>query len=111
MKTFLFLLAAALLTAPLTADDKSSNPTNAAVQAISRGTVTEYIPGTTFVVRESSGPIVYVQGQDVIYTTKTGVILTQDAARALIKVGTPVTVHYDTRGDTRVLTRVVVDED
>lgn len=112
MKTFILLLATSLLTfSGITADDKNANPTNAAVQSISQGTITEYTPGTTFVVREAAGPIVYIQGEKVTYVTKSGTVLTEADVKSRIKVGTPVTVHYGTHGETRIVNRVVLGED
>ena len=77
----------------------------------STGTVAEYAPGSTFVVKETSGPVKYRYGKQVTYVTKGGKTLTDDEVRTRIKVGAPVSVHYSTEGEDRVISRVEVDED
>ena len=75
------------------------------------GTVSEYAPGKTFIVKETSGPVTYRYGTKVTYVTKGGTVLTEDQVRTRIKVGIPVSVQYTTDGDYRVVSRVIVDED
>jgi hypothetical protein len=77
----------------------------------STGTISEYAPGSTFVVKETSGPVKYRYGKKVTYVTKKGTTLTDDQVRTRIKVGAPVSVHYSTEGEDRVITRVEVDDD
>jgi hypothetical protein len=74
------------------------------------GTITEYSPGTTFVVKETTGPVSYRYGETITYVTRSGRPLTEEQVRS-IKIGTPVSVHYITEGDERILNRVEVDED
>ena len=75
----------------------------------STGTITEYSPGSTFVVTETSGPVIYRYGETITYVTRSGQPLSEEQVRT-IKVGTPVNVHYVTEGDARILNRVEVDE-
>src|ERR1044071_6774450 len=75
------------------------------------GTITEYAPGTTFIVKESSGPVTYHYGKSVTYVTRKGTTLSEDQVRTRIKVGVPVHVHYATEGSNRVISRIEVDED
>lgn len=75
------------------------------------GTVTEFTPGSTFVVKESSGPVKYKYGKEVKYVTKKGKVLTDEEVRTRIKVGAPVSVHYSTMGKDRVINRVEIDDD
>ena len=75
------------------------------------GTITEYSPGKTFIVKETDGPMTYHYGKTVTYVTKKGTALTEDQVRTRIKVGIPVSVHYITDGDHRVISRVEVDDD
>lgn len=75
------------------------------------GTLHEYAPGKTFIVKETTGPVTYHYGKTVVYTTKKGTPLTDEQVRARIKVGIPVSVHYITNGEHRVISRVVVDDD
>jgi hypothetical protein len=77
----------------------------------STGTIHEYSPGTTFVVKESTGPVKYRYGKKVTYVTKGGKTLTDDEVRTRIRVGTPVSVHYATEGEDRVINRIEVDDD
>ncbi|GEP45730.1 hypothetical protein [Brevifollis gellanilyticus] len=74
------------------------------------GTLTEYTPGSTFIVKETSGPITYRYGTKVAYVTRSGKILTDDDVKTRIKVGIPVSVHYGLEGETRVINRVVIDD-
>ncbi len=77
----------------------------------STGTISEYAPGKTFIVKETSGPMTYRYGKSVTYVTKKGKTLSEDQVKTRIKVGAPVSVHYMTEGDARVISRVEVDDD
>jgi len=46
-----------------------------------------------------------------VYATKSGRVLTEDEIRARIRVGLPVHVRYTNQGDTRVINRVILDDD
>ncbi|MDZ4401750.1 hypothetical protein [Prosthecobacter sp.] len=74
------------------------------------GTLTEYIPGTTFILKEVTGPVTYLYGKTVAYVTKSGKVITQDMLNTRIRVGSPVSVQYVTDGNNRVISRVVVDD-
>lgn len=75
------------------------------------GTIHEYAPGKTFIVKETSGPVTYSYGPKVVYVTKKGTILTDEQVRARIKVGIPVRVGYLSDGDRRVINRIEVDDE
>ncbi len=75
------------------------------------GTLHEYAPGKTFIVKETTGPVTYHYGTKVVYVTKKGTALTEEQVRTRIKVGIPVSVHYITQGENRVISRVEVDDD
>jgi hypothetical protein len=75
------------------------------------GTITSFTPGTTIVLRESSGPKTYRFGKTVTYVTKSGKVLDEDTVRTRIKVGVPVHVHYVGEGDNMLVDRVILDED
>jgi ligand-binding SRPBCC domain-containing protein len=77
----------------------------------STGTIHEYTPGSSFVVKETSGPVNYRYGKKVTYVTKKGKTLSDDEVRTRIKVGAPVSVHYSTEGSERVIDRVEIDDD
>jgi len=75
------------------------------------GTITEYTPGNTIVLRESSGPRSYHFGKTVTYVTRSGKVLDEDTVRTRVKVGIPVRVHYVGTGDNIMVDRVILDED
>lgn len=74
------------------------------------GVIEEYTPGTTFVVKEKAGPVKYRYGKKVTYVTRSGKTLTDDEVRTRIRVGSPVSVHYATEGDAKVINRVEIDD-
>ena len=75
------------------------------------GTITEYSPGSTIVLKETSGPRHYRFGRTVTYVTRSGRVLEPDVVRTRVKVGVPVRVHYTGTGDNMIVDRVIVDED
>src|SRR5262245_29798671 len=75
------------------------------------GTITEYSPGSTIVLKETSGPRSYRFGKTVTYVTRSGRVLEPDVVKTKIKVGVPVHVHYSGTGDSMLVDRVIVDED
>ncbi|PWT84285.1 MAG: hypothetical protein C5B58_04950 [Acidobacteria bacterium] len=75
------------------------------------GTITEYTPGSTIVLRETSGPRTYHFGQTVTYVTRGGKVLDADTVRTRVKVGIPVRVHYVGTGDRVMVDQVILDED
>jgi hypothetical protein len=75
------------------------------------GTITEFSPGSTIVLKESSGPRHYRFGKTVTYVTRSGKVLNEDTVRTKVKVGVPVRVHYIGTGDNMMVDRVILDED
>jgi hypothetical protein len=75
------------------------------------GTITEFSPGSTIVLKESSGPRHYRFGKTVTYVTRSGKVLDEDTVRTKVKVGVPVRVHYTGTGDKVMVDRVILDED
>ena len=75
------------------------------------GTITEFTPGSSIVLKESSGPRTYHFGKKVTYVTKSGKELDEDAVRTRVRVGVPVHVHYVGTGDNMTVDRVTLDED
>src|SRR5438309_8580517 len=75
------------------------------------GTITDLSPGSTIVLKESSGPRHYRFGKTVPYVTRSGKVLDEDTVRTRIKVGIPVRVHYVGTGDSMMVDRVILDED
>ena len=75
------------------------------------GTISEYTPGSTIVLKETSGPRTYHFGKEVVYVTRGGKVLEPDVVRTRIKVGIPVHVQFTGEGDNMIVNRVVLDED
>ena len=75
------------------------------------GTITEFSPGSTIVLKESAGPRHYRFGKHVTYVTRSGKELDEATVRTRVRVGAPVRVHYVGEGDNMLVDRVVVDED
>ena len=74
------------------------------------GTITEYSPGSTIVLKETSGPRHYRFGKTVTYVTRSGKVLDPEVVRTRVKVGVPVRVHYTGTGDAMMVDRVILDE-
>jgi len=75
------------------------------------GTITEFSPGSSIVLKETSGPRSYHFGKKVTYVTRSGKELDEDTVRTRVKVGVPVRVHYLGEGDNMMVDRVILDED
>jgi hypothetical protein len=75
------------------------------------GTITQYTPGSTIVLRESTGPRTYRFGKTVTYVTRSGKVLDEETVRTRVRVGVPVRVHYVGTGDNVMVDRVIIDED
>jgi len=75
------------------------------------GTITEFSPGTSIVLKESVGPRTYRFGKKVVYVTRTGKELDEATVRTRVRVGVPVRVHYVGTGDSMLVDRVILDED
>src|SRR3954465_11166811 len=58
------------------------------------GTITEFSPGSSIVLKETSAPRHYRFGKKVVYATRSGKELDEATVRTRIKVGVPVHVHY-----------------
>jgi hypothetical protein len=109
MRKVLLSLALSLI-APF-AWGQVSQTTTTTTTTDASGTITEFTPGNTIVLRETSGPMNYRFGKTVVYTTRGGRVLTDADVRTKIKVGVPVRVHFMGEGDARMVDRVILDED
>jgi hypothetical protein len=108
MKTILLTLALSMFgAAAALADDKTATTTTT---TMGTGTITEYTPGTTFIVKETSGPVTYKYGEKVTYVTRSGKVLTDADVKTRIKVGAPVRVHYAADGEAKVINKVEIDD-
>lgn len=118
-KTIITVALATLASVAIAADIEKSTTTTTTGGGVSStststttstGTISEYTPGSTFIVKESSGPMKYRYGKKVTYVTKSGKTLSDEEVRTRIKVGAPVSVHYDTEGSDRVISRVEIED-
>jgi hypothetical protein len=89
----------------------SSETTTTTTTTTGGGVITEYTPGSSIVLKESSGPRHYRFGDKVVYVTKGGKTLDEETVKTRIKVGVPVHVHYVGEGDDMTVDRVILDED
>jgi hypothetical protein len=108
LKTTLLGIACAIVTPVVFAQTETTTTTTTTTTG--SGTITEYTPGSAFVVKETSGPVTYRYGQNVTYVTPSGATLTEEQVRTHVKVGTPVRVQYSTEGENRILNRIEIDE-
>lgn len=104
------VLSLALAVAAPVAWAQVSETTTTTTTTEGGGTITEFSPGSTIVLKESSGPRHYRFGKKVTYVTKSGQELDEATVRTRIKVGVPVHVHYSGTGDSMVVDRVILDE-
>ena len=90
-------------TDPVTGSSQTTTTTTS-----TEGTVTTYTPGKTIVVKTTTGePVTYTLGESVRYVNAGG----KEIQTSLIKPGARVHVYYDGTGTTRVVNRVVVDDE
>src|SRR6266705_769426 len=105
------LLCAALAIAAPFAWGQVSQTTTTTTTTEGTGTITTFTPGTSIVLKETTGPRTYRFGKTVTYVTKSGKTLDEAMVRTRIKVGVPVHVHYVGEGDAMLVDRVTLDED
>ena len=89
MKKILIPLLALCASAAIAADETTTTSTTTTKTTTSTGTISEYAPGTTFIVKETSGPVTYRYGKTVTYVTKSGKTLTDEDVKTLTKRLTP----------------------
>ncbi|PYL36938.1 MAG: hypothetical protein DMF34_12190, partial [Verrucomicrobia bacterium] len=109
MKKLLLSLALAAV-APF-AWGQASSTTTTTTTTEGSGTITSFTPGSTIVLKETTGPRSYRFGKTVTYVTRSGKTLDEDTVRTRIRVGVPVRVHYLGEGDAMMVDRVILDED
>src|SRR5207249_9233915 len=100
MKKLLLSLALAAV-APFAWGQLASTTTTTTTEC--SGTITSYTPGSTIVLKETTGPRTYRFGKTVTYVTRSGKVLDEDTVRTRIKVGVPVHVHYLGEGDSMMV--------
>jgi hypothetical protein len=110
MKKVILSMALAMA-APFAWAQVSQSTTTTTTTTEGTGTITEYTPGSTIVLKETAGPKHYRFGKKVVYVTRSGKELDETTVRTRVKVGVPVRVHYAGEGDTMLVDRVILDED
>src|SRR5437868_2440381 len=105
------ILSMALALAAPVAWAQVSQTTTTTSTSEGSGTITEFSPGSSIVLKESAGPRHYHFGKKVVYVTRSGKELDEDTVRTRVRVGVPVHVHYAGEGDDLAVDRVVLDED
>ena len=111
MKTTILAIAFALAAPFAWAQVSEKTTTTTTTTTDANGTITQFSPGSTIVLKESAGPKHYRFGKTVTYVTKSGTVLDEGAVRERIKVGAPVRVHYVKEGDDMLVDRVILDTD
>jgi hypothetical protein len=105
------ILSMALAVAAPFAWAQVSETTTTTTTTEGNGTITEFSPGSTIVLKETTGPRSYRFGKKVVYVTRSGKELDEATVRTRVRVGVPVRVHYIGEGDKMLVDRVVLDED
>jgi hypothetical protein len=118
MKKSILTLACALIaplafaqTSTTTVEKTKTNPvtgntTTETTTTYSSGSVTTYTPGKTIVVKSDEGPVEFALKAPIRVVNAAG-----NVVKTAITPGQKVKVYYTGSGDTRVVERVVVDED
>jgi hypothetical protein len=96
-------------TSPTTTEERTTTQRATTTETASGKVTTTYEPGKIIVVGSESGrdTFGFVLDKTVPYVNKAG----REIDEHLIKPGTRIHVYYDGTGETRVVSRVVVDED
>jgi len=105
------ILSIALAVAAPFAWGQVSETTTTTTTTEGSGTITEFSPGSTIVLKETAGPKHYRFGKHVVYVTRSGKELDEATVRTRVKVGVPVRVHYAGEDDSMLVDRVILDED
>jgi hypothetical protein len=118
MKKSILTLACALIaplafaqTSTTTVEKTKTNPvtgttTTETTTTYSSGSVTTYTPGKTIIVKSDEGPVEFALNAPLRVVNAAG-----NVVKTAITPGQKVKVYYTGNGNTRVVERVVVDED
>src|SRR3989440_4155763 len=107
----LILSMALAVAAPFAWAQVSETTTSTTTTTEGSGTITEFSPGSTIVLKESAGPRHYRFGKKVTYVTRSGTELDEATVRTRVRVGAPVRVHYIGEGENVMVDRVTLDQD
>ena len=89
-----------------TTNTQPTTTTQTTTTTTTEGTVTTYEPGKTIVVKSDQGPVSFALGTAARVVNGAGHVV-----KSALKPGQRVHVYYTGAGETRVVDRVVVDED
>ena len=109
MKKLLLSLACAAA-APLVFAQEASTTTTTTTYTDGTGTIAEYSPGQTIMLKETNGVRPYKFTKTTTYVTRSGKVLTDDEVRTRIKIGLPIQVRFAQRDNDMVVERVTVDD-
>src|SRR6266571_4451020 len=105
------ILSMALAVAAPFAWAQVSETTTTTTTTEGTGTITEYAPGTTVVLKEGAAVKHYRFGKTVVYVTRGGTVLDEATVKTKVRIGVPVRVHYVTEGNDMLVDRVILQED
>jgi hypothetical protein len=74
------------------------------------GTITEFTPGETVILRESDSLRPYRVTKTTTYVTRSGRTLSDDEVRTRIKIGLPIHIRFVKHDNDMVAERVMVDD-
>ena len=89
-----------------TTNTQPTTTTQTTTTTTTEGTVSTYEPGKTIVVKSDQGPVSFALGTAARVVNGAGHVV-----KSALKPGQRVHVYYTGAGETRVVDRVVVDED
>ena len=107
MKKLLLSLTCAAL-APLALAQTATTTTT--TYSDGSGTITEFTPGETVVLRENDMVRPYKVTKTTTYVTRSGKALSEDEVRTRIRIGLPISVKFMKRDNDMVVERVTVDD-
>jgi hypothetical protein len=108
MKKLLLSLACAAL-APL-ALAQTATTTTTTTYSDGTGTITEFTPGETVVLKENDMVRPYKVTKTTTYVTRSGKTLSEDEVRTRIRIGLPISVKFMKHDNDMIVERVTVDD-
>jgi hypothetical protein len=106
LKSTLLGIVCAIVTCVVFAQTEATTTTTTTTTGT--GTINEYSPGSTFVIKETSGAVSYRYGEKVTYVTRSGKTLTDDEVRTRVEVGIPVNVQFSTEGKDGIIDKIML---
>ena len=110
MKKLLLSVACAALAPFAFGQTAATTTTTTTTYTDGTGTITEYVPGQTLVLKQTDGARPYKVTKTTTYVTKSGKSLTEDDVKMRIKIGLPISIKYVKRDNDMIVERVQVDD-